>query len=211
MQGIYNNWAVQGLDYFTAARVTWDPSLTFEAVLDDYCRSGFGAGAEQGKKYWLLADTGIEPRKTGRRGLFPRIKPATLEAMRAALVAAAKATANDAPAHHRVSPSCGPDSSSPISAEAHRLKEAAESSGTKPDPAAVSAVMERRWQMMRAIFQSHPLAVNVTLIPMNDAPLNAALRWKGPGALAKSGKLQLPTDDNWFSEDQSATRKSEAK
>lgn len=203
MQGIYNNWATQGLDYYTAARVTWNPSLTFETVLDDYCRSGFGAGAEQVKKYWLLADTGVELRPK----MFPLIKPETLDAMRATLIAAAKATASDPASNHRVSFLRAGLEFTAITAEAHRLKETAEATGTKPDAAKVSAVMEHRWQLMRAIFQTHPLAVNVALVAANDAPLNSALGWKGPGALAKSNKLHLPTDDNWLNEDQSATRK----
>ncbi len=203
MQGIYNNWATQGLDYYTAARVTWNTSLTFEAVLDDYCRSGFGAGAEQVKHYWLLADTGIELRPK----MFPLIKPETLDAMRATLIAAAKATVNDPASNHRVSFLRAGLEFTAITAEAHRIKEAAEAAGTNPDAVKVSAVMEHRWQLMRAIFQTHPLAVNVALVAANDAPLNSALGWKGPGALAKSSKLHLPTDDNWLNEDQSATRR----
>jgi len=203
MQGIYNNWATQGLDYYTAARVTWNPSLSFEGVLDDYCRSGFGAGAEQVKKYWLLADSGIALRP----GMFPLIKPETLDAMRTTLITAAKATANDPTANNRVSFLRAGLEFTAISAEAQRLKEVAEATGTKPDTVKVSEVMERRWQLMRAIFQTHPLAVNVALVAANDAPLNAALGWKGPSALAKSTKLQLTADDNWLNEDQSATRK----
>jgi hypothetical protein len=92
------------------------------------------------------------------------------------------------------------------SAEADRLRKFAEA-GTKIDFSVVNAVLDRRWQMMRAIFQNQPLAVNVALIAACDAPLNATLGWKGPGALVKGGKLQLQTDDDWLNEDQSATRK----
>lgn len=203
MQGIYNNWATQGLDYYTAARVTWNPSLTFEAVLDDYCRSGFGSGAEQVKKYWLLADTGIELRPK----MFPLIKPETIDAMRAALIAANKATANDSASNYRVSFLRAGLEFTAITAEAHRLKETAEAAGVKPDAAKVTAVMERRWQLTRAIFQTHPLAVNAALVAANDASLNTALGWKGPSTLAKSSKIHLSTDDNWLNEDQSATRR----
>lgn len=206
MEGIYDFWSTQSLEYYAAARATWNPDLDFDAMLDDYCRTGFGAGADQVKKYWLLAESGIELRKEGRRSAFPLIRPETLDAMRAALIAAAKATENDAPAHHRVAFLRTGLEFTAVSAEAHRLKEAAES-GTKPDPAAVAALMERRWQMMRAIFQTQPLAVNVPFVALHDAVLNSALGWKGPSALAKEGKLQLPTNDNWLREDQSATRK----
>jgi len=207
MQGIYNNWAVQGLDYYVAARVTWDPALAFEAVLDDYARSGFGAGAEHVKEFWLLADRGIEPRQDGSRGDFPTIRPGTLEAMRAALIAAAKATVNDAPSQHRTAFLRAGFEFTAINAEAHALAEAAETSGTKPDLEVVTALMERRWQMMRAIYQRHPLAVNFALVAAYDSTLNRALGWKGPGASAKAVTLQLSADDDWLYEDQSALRK----
>lgn len=48
--------------------------------------------------------------------------------------------------------------------------------------------------------------MNVGVVAGNSSPLNSALGWKGPDDAAKSGGLQLPTDDNWLNEDQSATR-----
>ena len=79
MDSIFDNWATQGLDYYIAARVSWDPALTFDAVLDDYCRSGFGAGAEQVKKYFLPI---AARRRAGRspRAAFPQITPETIDA-----------------------------------------------------------------------------------------------------------------------------------
>ncbi len=206
MDSVFHNWATQGLHYYTAARLNWDPTLSFDALLQDYCQTGFGAGAAAIKKYLLLAEQGVQPRKSGKRSTFPLILPETLTAMRAELVTAAKATAADAAAHQRVAFLRAGFEFTAISAEAHRLAESMEA-GTKPAPAAVTALMERRWQMMRAIAQNHPLAVNVVVVAANDAPLNAALGWKGPSALARNGKLQLPAADNWLNEDQSATRK----
>ncbi|NBV21977.1 MAG: DUF4838 domain-containing protein [Proteobacteria bacterium] len=203
MDSVFHNWATQGLHYYTAARLNWDPSLNFDALLQDYCQTGFGAGAEPVKRYFLLAEQGVKPRKAGKRSTFPLIQPETLTAMRGELVAAAKATADDPASHQRVAFLRAGFEFTAVSAEAHRLAEAE----TRPAPAAVNAVMERRWLMMRAIAQQHPLAVNVLVVAANDAPLNAALGWKGPSALARNGRLQLPADDNWLNEDQSATRK----
>jgi len=39
---IIHNWAVQGLNYYAAARLNWDPHLTEEQILSDYCQNGFG-------------------------------------------------------------------------------------------------------------------------------------------------------------------------
>lgn len=206
MDSIFNNWSTHGLHYYVAARLSWNPALQFETVLDDFCRSGFGAGAEHVKKYFLLADTGVQMRKVGNRGIFPLIAPETITAMREVLTAAAKVTETDPPAHRRVAFLRTGFEFTALSAEAYRLKEAAEA-GAKPDPATVNAVMERRWQLMRAILTNDPLAVNVAVVTANDGPLNSALGWKGPTAAGKAGKFPRQPGDDWLNEDQSATRK----
>lgn len=206
MDSIYHNWATQGLHYYAAARLSWNPAQDFDALLDDYCGIGFGAGATAVKKYFQLAEQGVQPRIVAGRGIFPLIAPATISAMRIELIAAAKATEKDLPAHRRVAFLRAGFEFTAISAEADRLKESAEA-GTKPDLAAVNVVMERRWQMMRALLQREPLAVNVAVVAGNDATLNTALGWKGPTEAAKGGKFQLPAGDDWLNEDQSETRK----
>src|SRR5262249_4592631 len=50
MDSIHNHWATHGLHYYVAARLSWDPAQKFDAVLDDYCQTGFGAAAEPVKK-----------------------------------------------------------------------------------------------------------------------------------------------------------------
>ena len=204
MDSIFHNWATQGLHYYAMARLCWNPAQDFDALLDDYCRSGFGAGAEQMKKYFLLAEKGVVL-GTGRHA-FPQITPETIGALRASLVAAAKATEKDAPSHRRVAFLRAGMEFTAASVEAHRLADAIES-GSKVDAKTVSAVMERRWQMMRAILKNHPLAVNVGVVAAADVVLNGTLRWKGPSDAAKAGRLQLQPGDDWLNEDQSATRK----
>lgn len=206
MDSIYHHWATHGLHYYSAARLDWNPALSFDAILDDYCRSGFGAGAEEVKKYFLRAEEGVVPVVAGGRGQFPEIKPETIAALRTSLVAAAKATENDPPSHRRVAFLRTGLEFTAASAEAHRLKVALQT-GDLIDPAAPAAAMERRWQLMRAILQTQPLAVNVGIVAGNDGPLAAALHWKGPSDEVKAGKFQLPAGDDWLNGDQSATRK----
>ena len=48
------HWACKGLVYYALLRAHWNPDrLDFDAVLDDYCRSGFGPAAEEVKQYFL--------------------------------------------------------------------------------------------------------------------------------------------------------------
>lgn len=52
---IAHNWSTQGLNYYVAARLSWDPALSAEAILEDYARSGFGPAASPIRKYWQRA------------------------------------------------------------------------------------------------------------------------------------------------------------
>jgi len=204
MQGIYHNWATQGLEYWVAARMSWDPSQSFEALLEDYCQSGFGAGAASIRRYFLLVEEGVVPVKVGQRGKFPKLAPGTIAGLRAELVAAAKATEQDAPARRRVAFLRAGLEFTALSAELHGMAEAA---GNGEPEKAAAVLLDRRWQMMRAIAQQQPLAINVALVAGHDGELNRALKWKGPGAEGKAGKFQLPSGDDWLYDDQSATRK----
>jgi hypothetical protein len=158
------------------------------------------------KKYFLLVEKGVVPVIIEKRGHFPKIAPETIDELRTLLVAAAKATENDAPSHRRVAFLRAGLEFTAISAEAHRLADAAEA-GTPPDPKTAADVMERRWQMMRALLKQQPLAINAGVVAINDGPLNSALQWKGPSEAGKNAQFQLPAGDNWLNEDQSATRK----
>ncbi|MCM2304960.1 MAG: DUF4838 domain-containing protein, partial [Elusimicrobia bacterium] len=40
-----HHWATQGLNYYVAARLNWNPEQNVEAIVEDYGRSGFGPAA----------------------------------------------------------------------------------------------------------------------------------------------------------------------
>jgi hypothetical protein len=146
------------------------------------------------------------PLVVNRRGQFPQITTETLDRMRALLIAASKATAGDPEAHRRVAFLRAGFEFTALSAEAHRLSAAA-TAGEAIDFAAAQVVLERRWQMMRALYQQQPLAVNVVIVGANDGTLSGPLKWKGPSEVVRNAKFRLPADDDWLNEDQSAVRK----
>lgn len=204
MDSLYHNWSTQGLHYYMMAKLSWDPKQGFDALLDDYCQTGFGAGAEHVKQYFLLAEKGVV--LTPGKPVFPAITQDTMDGLRAHLVAAGKATESDTAAHRRVAFLRAGLEFTAISAEAHRLADLADS-GTKPEAAMVSAVMDRRWQLMRGLLKNQPLAVNVGVVAAADVAWTGSLNWKGPSDTAKSGDLKLSSDEDWLNGDQSATRK----
>jgi hypothetical protein len=52
----YQHWALQGLNYYVLARFLWDPSIDVDAVIDDYCRTGWGPAAEPVKQYFAVLE-----------------------------------------------------------------------------------------------------------------------------------------------------------
>ena len=53
---LIGHWSTQGLNYYVLARALWDPALDYDAVLQDYCESGFGPAAEQVRAYFDLLE-----------------------------------------------------------------------------------------------------------------------------------------------------------
>lgn len=47
-----HNYATEGLNYYVLAQLMWDPAGKVEDIIDDFCKSGFGAGAEDMKKFY---------------------------------------------------------------------------------------------------------------------------------------------------------------
>jgi hypothetical protein len=101
--GCHGHWAVQGLNYYVCARLNWNPSLTYEAILDDYCRTGFGPAAEPIKRYFRLAEQTWRPERHDRKHPDEALAltPDLLAALRAALADADEAAA-DATVRRRV-------------------------------------------------------------------------------------------------------------
>jgi hypothetical protein len=50
------NWGTQGLDYYVLAKMLWDPHRDVDQIIDDYCRAGYGAGADAMKEYYRRAE-----------------------------------------------------------------------------------------------------------------------------------------------------------
>ncbi len=198
MQGIYDNWATQGLNYYVAARTTWNPALKYEDILEDYCRSGFGAGAESVRQYFLKAEA------LGRT--FEKATPEAMTGLKAELDAAAKAAAGDPAAGARIAfLRTGLDYSA-ATAQAARLRLAAQQ-GEAFDRARAAAVLDRRHRMMREMFRTSFLAVNVSVVAGQDGVAWRELGWRGPGRTARDdAPAGTGDDDRWLYEDQSQTR-----
>jgi len=49
---IIHHWATTGLNYYVLGRLLWDPSQNVDAIVKDYCQSGFGPAASEVEGYF---------------------------------------------------------------------------------------------------------------------------------------------------------------
>jgi hypothetical protein len=92
---IIHNWAVHGLNYYATARLTWNPYLTADEILDSYCQPGFGAGAASVRRYFLRAQEITSQSESS-------YTPETLRELRSLLDEADRACGDDDAARARI-------------------------------------------------------------------------------------------------------------
>ncbi len=117
-----SHWATQGLNYYLLAKLLWDPSADVDALIADYCQSGFGPAAEKMAAFYALVeeksaqtagagrqaveaqlreeeddtpDARAREGKTFRRAYFAAFTPEVMARLRALLDEAGALTAND--------------------------------------------------------------------------------------------------------------------
>ncbi|NLZ62830.1 MAG: DUF4838 domain-containing protein [Lentisphaerae bacterium] len=53
---LIHHWATSGLNYYVLAQLMWDPAQELEDIVQDYCRTGFGPGAADVRRYFALCE-----------------------------------------------------------------------------------------------------------------------------------------------------------
>jgi hypothetical protein len=199
IQGIYNNWSTAGLSYYVAARTSWNPHLGYDAILDDYCHAGFGAGAASIRRYFQGAEdlNGTPP---------AQIAPAAIAEMGTLLDAAARAVGEDKVVRRRIDFLRKGLEFTALSAEAYRLRD--DAAANRPvDKTAAGRLLDRRWLLMRSLFRNTPLAVNVAVVAGHEGSTWQPLAWNGPGDNArKLSQSGAAAEERWLYEDQSQLR-----
>jgi len=52
LAGVGGYWAAEGLNYYVAARLMWNPDADTQVIVADYCKAGFGSGAWSVRRYF---------------------------------------------------------------------------------------------------------------------------------------------------------------
>jgi hypothetical protein len=173
IDSVLGHWSTGGLNYYAAARLCWDPTLSADEIIDDYCRAGFGAAAPHVNAYFQRAQQlSALPRPDYRLEHFAQLR---------GLLNAAEASAvDDQRALQRIAfLRLGLNHT----ALYHALVDMAEVADDQAGDA------DFAWQLMdlnhvavRDLALSHPMALNVGLIGRYTGNFRVpfrALGWKG--------------------------------
>jgi hypothetical protein len=68
----YQHWATNGLNYYVAAKLIGDPNADVEAIVDEYCASGFGPAAPTVRRYFDELERITDAVAAGRRRPTPQ-------------------------------------------------------------------------------------------------------------------------------------------
>lgn len=155
--GIVHHWATQGLNYYVIARLNWNVDQDVDAIIDDYCRAGFGPAAEAVRGYFNALE---RARLDALEKKIPQVdvfRPEVLAELRKLLERARKDVGLDKDCGARLA----------FLELGFRWTEMeARAYATKGNPD--RKFMDERFALMQEIFDTSPLAVNVALVLWGD-------------------------------------------
>lgn len=160
-----NHWASLGLDYYVVARLNWNPALNVDAVVDDYCRAGFGPAAGKIREYFSGLESLTDETAAGSLEHLEAFTPGALSRLDAILGEARLLAAGDRGVERRIDFLKAGLRWTRVEARAHSLLSERGKSASAPDR---KAILEERRSAMRDILENDFLAVNVAAVSAGE-------------------------------------------
>ncbi len=174
-----HHWATQGLNTYVIARLNWDPDQDVDALIDDYCRSGFGPAADSVCRYFtrlealLDASARQKPQPTPALAVFGT---EVVNDLRRLVEQARAESGGDEAIGRRLDFLELGLNWTDLEAQAHALL----ASPAKVAPDVAKPLLDRRHALMREIFQKAPFALNVAYISWGEDALWNRLGYQPP-------------------------------
>jgi hypothetical protein len=181
-----HHWATEGVNYYVLARLLWNPDADVDAILDDYCQSGFGGAAREVRRY--LARIEELTNEIAARDADPpsAYTPAVVAGLRSMLVAADR-LADDETVRRRVAFLRRGLEFTALQNRTHGLvARNAVQPLTTAEKAELKGLQQEKWLFMRRIFREEPLAVNVPMVAWGSEGAFRAFGWSGAKSVSKS-------------------------
>jgi hypothetical protein len=181
-----HHWATQGLNYYVCAKLHWNPDLDVDELIDDYCRSGFGAGAQPVKKYFLRVEAITNRLAANKLTYTEPYTPAVIDELRSHLDEAGSATKHEADANKRVAFLRSGLEYTNAYVAAFRIIRDHESNkpggGRLPNTTKqqIRKALDNNWLVSRNMFENHHLAVNVPTVAWGSWSYFGRYYWSAP-------------------------------
>jgi len=185
-----HHWATEGLNYYVLARLLWNPEADVDAVLDDYCRSGFGKGWKFVRRYFARIEALTD--KIAEGGL-PVTAPYTPEAVGelTALLAAARDADADETVRRRVTFLERGLSLAALQHEAELFWATHPEKKISPEERVqLFALQQKKVDLMRGLFRDEPLAINVPAVAWGNEIKFRKFGWKGASGAALQPQVE---------------------
>lgn len=185
-----HHWATEGLNGYVLARLLWDPKADVDAVLDDYCRSGFGQGWKSVRRYFDRIEALTDQIAEGGLPVTAPYTPETVEELSALLAAAREAEADET-VRRRVTFLQRGLSLAALQHEAEAFWIAhPDKKISSEERARIWALQQKKGALMRELFGAEPLAVNVPMVAWGNEIKYRKFGWKGAATAAPQSKVE---------------------
>ena len=188
-----HHWATQGLNYYVLAKLHWNPNLDVDVVIDDYCRMGFGDASEVIKRYFahieqLTNETAARKRQEMRNiDVTEPYTPKVIAELCELLDTADRAAGSNKTVRRRIDFLRRGLEFTELQAKVYRMLRLAQQNRlTTKDRDDVGLLLDKKWSLMRNIFQDEHYAVNVAAMCWGEWGRFKRLGWDGPSQQTKS-------------------------
>ncbi len=181
-----HHWATQGLNYYVCAKLHWNPDLDADDLIRDYCDSGFGAGEEFVRRYFLRVEEITNTLASRKLNYTELYTPEVIDELRGYLEAAKLATAGEPDAQARVAfLRSGLEYTDAYAAAFHIIREHQTRNpggGRLPETTKqrIRKALDNNWLVSRDIFENHHLAVNVGTVAWGSWNYFGRFYWSDP-------------------------------
>lgn len=181
-----HNWATQGLNYYVMSKLLWNPNLNIDELFDDYCQSGFGAGGDSVKRYFLLLEELTNQIAAEQLRVTEPFTTENISRLRALLETAKRLTRDDPESNRRVAfLRTGLEYTDAYANIFHINREWQAGGAGRLQPemrARFKVFLDRNWENSRDIFENHHFAVNVANVAWGSWGYFGRFGWRGPSA-----------------------------
>ena len=181
-----HHWATEGLNYYVLARLLWNPDANVDAILDDYCQSGFGRAWQPVRRYFARIEQLTDEIAAKELGVTAPYTPAAVAELHGLLDAARDAEADET-VRRRVAFLRRGLAFAALQHQSHALLDALADKNVSPeDKARVKALQQEKWLLMRQSFREEPLAVNMPMVAWGSEGRFRKYGWKGAASVPKT-------------------------